>query len=263
MNLFLIFLSFLCTILFFAKIMELFNADSRLASVIHKDHSLLPVINRLGVRLGFGDKTIRNVCEEQGIDLNFFVETINVFHYEAYFPEKRLLDFPVSIVISYLIKTHQYYKDFLIPENDRLIELFLASSSEDNADNQLVRKFYARFKEEFVIHINFEEREMFPFILELNGVVENPELRAQFKQKYPSYSVSSFEKEHSNMDDKMDDLTNIIIKYLPPNYDQNRGNAFLANLFMFEKDMRNHSRVEDHILIPKVKLLEKMLEDYE
>ncbi|MBV5348689.1 hemerythrin domain-containing protein, partial [bacterium] len=83
--------------------------------------------------------------------------------------------------------------------------------------------------------------------------------REQFKLKYPEYSISSFEKEHSNMDDKMDDLTNIIIKYLPPNYDQNRGNAFLANLFLFEKDLKNHSRIEDHILIPKVKQLEKLL----
>jgi regulator of cell morphogenesis and NO signaling len=243
--------------------MELFKATSKLANVIRKDHSLLPVINRLGVRLGFGDKTIQNVCEEKGIDQNFFIETINVFLYEAYFPEKRLLDFPISIVIDYLNKTHSYYKDFLIPECDRLIERFLESSSADNADNQLVRKFYASFKEEFVIHINFEEREMFPFILELNRVVENPELRSEFKRKYPSYSVSGFEKEHSQMDDKMDDLTNIIIKYLPPNYDQNRGNAFLSTLLMFERDMRNHSRVEDHIMMPKVKLLEKMLESYE
>lgn len=243
--------------------MELFNEKSKLASVVHKDHSLLPVINRLGVKLGFGDQTIRNICEEKGIDLNFFVETINVFHYEAYFPEKRLLDFPISMVIDYLIKTHQYYKDYLIPENDRLIELFLASSADENVDNELVRKFYTKFKDEFVIHINFEEREMFPVILELNEAVENPELRAEFKRKHPSFSVSSFEKEHSNMDDKMDDLTNIIIKYLPPNYDQNRGNAFLSNLFMFEKDMKNHSRIEDHILMPKVVQLEKILNGYE
>ncbi|HEY3371023.1 MAG TPA: hemerythrin domain-containing protein [Prolixibacteraceae bacterium] len=239
--------------------MELFNENSKLALVILKDHSLLPVINRLGIKLGFGDETIRNICQEKGIDLNFFVEIINVFHYEAYFPEKRLLDFPVTIVIDYLIKTHQYYKEYLIPENDRLIELFLSANPDESSDNELVRKFYSNFKEEFVIHINFEEREMFPYILELNAVIENPALRDQFKQKYPSFSITSFEKEHSNMDDKMDDLKNIIIKYLPPNYDQNRGNAFLNNLFMFEKDLKNHSRIEDHILIPKVQQLEKLL----
>jgi len=243
--------------------MELFNENSKLASVILKDHSLLPVINRLGIKLGFGDETIKNICVEKGIDLNFFVETINVFHYEAYFPEKRLLDFPISMVIDYLIKTHQYYKNYLIPENDRLMELFLSASPGESTDNELVRKFYTKFKEEFVIHINFEEREMFPYILELNAVIEDFSLRNQFIRKYPSFSITSFEKEHSNMDDKMDDLKNIIIKYLPPNYDQNRGNAFLYNLFMFEKDLKNHSRIEDHIMIPKVKQLEKLLVNHD
>ena len=243
--------------------MELFNENSKLAAVIHKDHSLLPVINRFGIKLGFGDKTIRNICEERGIDLNFFVETINVFHYEAYFPEKRLLDFSVSIVIDYLVKTHQYYVNYLMPENDRLVELFLLSSPNESTENELVRKFYTKFKDEFVIHINFEEREMFPYILKLSEAIANPDLRASFKQNYPGYSIEGFEKEHSNMDDKMDDLKNIIIKYLPPNYDQNRGNAFLSNIFLFERDMKNHSRIEDNILIPKVKQLEKVLLNHE
>ncbi len=243
--------------------MELFNENNKLASVIHKDHSLLPVINRLGIKLGFGDKTIRNICEEKGIDLNFFVETINVFHYEAYFPEKRLLDFSVSMVIEYLLKTHKYYIEYLIPENDRLIELFLAANPAESAENDLVRRFYTKFKDEFVIHMNFEERVMFPYILELNGAILNPDLRDAFIKKYPGYSIEGYEKEHSNMDDKMDDLKNIIIKYLPPNYDQNRGNAFLFNLFMFDKDLKNHSRIEDHILIPKVKQLEKVLMSHE
>ncbi|HZL12345.1 MAG TPA: hemerythrin domain-containing protein [Prolixibacteraceae bacterium] len=243
--------------------MELFNENSKLAAVIHKDHSLLPVINRLGVKLGFGDQSIRNLCEEKGIDLNFFVEIINVFHYEAYFPEKRLLDFPVSMVIDYLVRTHQYYKNYLIPENDRLIELFLSANPDESTENELVRKFYTKFNEEFVIHINFEERAMFPYILELSEAIENPVLRNPFRGKYPGFSITGYEKEHSNMDEKMDDLKNIIIKYLPPNYDQNRGNAFLANLFMFDKDLKNHSRIEDHILIPKVKQLEKVLLNHE
>ncbi|MBC8006198.1 MAG: hemerythrin domain-containing protein [Verrucomicrobia bacterium] len=243
--------------------MELFNENSKLASVILKDHFLLPVINRLGIKLGFGDKTIKDVCEEKGIDINFFVEIINVFHYESYFPEKRLLDFPVTILIDYLLKTHQYYREYLMPENDRLIELFLSANPIESTDNELVRKFYAKFNEEFLIHLSFEEREMFPYILDLHEVIENQDLRDRFNYKYPSFSITSFEKEHSNMDDKMDDLKNIIIKYLPPNYDQNRGNAFLANLFMFEKDLKNHSRIEDHIMIPKVKQLEKLLANHD
>lgn len=239
--------------------MELFNENSKLAEVIHKDPSLLPVINRFGVKLGLGDKSISKICAEYKIDINFFIETINVFHYEGYFPEKRLLDFSVKIVIDYLIKTHQYYLEYLIPENDRLIELFLLSAESESTENELVRKFYSKFKEEFLNHINFEEKEMFPYILELDNAIVNKNTQEFFTQKYNGFSIDGFEKEHSNMDDKMDDLKNIIIKYLPPNYDQNRGNTFLANIFLFEKDLTNHSRIEDNILIPKVKQLEKIV----
>ena len=241
--------------------MELFNENSKLATVIEKDHSLLPVINRLGVRLGFGDKTIRDLCIEKGIDLNFFIETINVFHHESYFPEKRLLDFPVSIVIDYLVKTHQYYKDFLVPENDRLIDLFLLSSKTGNRENELVRKFYINFKERFMSHIDFEERELFPYIIELNAAVENPEFKNRFREKYAHNTISDFEDEHLDIDNQVDDLKNIIVKYLPPNYDQNRVNAFLSNIILFEKDLKNHSRIEDHILMPKMKQLEKLLNE--
>ena len=239
--------------------MELFNENSKLATVIEKDPSLLPVINRLGVRLGFGDRTIREICNEKKIDLNFFVETINVFHYESYFPEKRLIDFSVSMVIDYLIKTHLYYKEFLVPENDRLIELFLSASQTESKENGLIRKFYSSFKNEFIEHINFEEKVLFPYIIELNAAVENQKDIKNFLKKYPENIVFDFEAEHLDIDNKIDDLKNIIIKYLPPNYDQNRGNAFLSNIFLFEKDLKNHSRIEDHILLPKVKQLENLL----
>lgn len=59
------------------------------------------------------------------------------------------------------------------------------------------------------------------------------------------------------MEDKMFDLKNIIIKYLPPNYNLNIGNALLTNLFLFEKDLKNHSRIEDKILFQRVKPIEK------
>jgi regulator of cell morphogenesis and NO signaling len=239
--------------------MELFNENSKLASVIHKDHSLLPVINRLGVKLGFGDRTIREICEAEGIDANFFVEIINVFHYEGYFPEKKLLGLSVASVIDYLKKTHRYYIQYLFPETDRLMQLFLQSCGGQCPENELVRKFYDKFRNECVLHFQTEEVEEFPYILELNEVVGKGEGKSRFFEKYGDFSLRNFEEEHINIDDKIFDLENIIIMYLPPNYDQNVGNTLLANLFQFAKDLKNHSRIEDLILLPKVQQLEDIL----
>ena len=239
--------------------MELFNETNKLASVIHKDHTLLPVINRLGIKLGFGDSTIRQLCLKNNIDVTFFVEIINVFRNENYFSEKKLLDFSVTIVIDYLRKTHKYYLDYVLPEQERLIDLFLLNCQNDCKENELIRKFYTKFRDEFIHHIHVEEQQIFPYILQLNENTLNTLGRDVFLKNYKGFVIKGFEQEHSDMDEKMFDLKNILIKYLPPNYDLNIGNSLLASLFMFEKDMKNHSRIEDKILIPKVRQLEKII----
>ncbi len=38
--------------------------DMKLADVIHHDFSLIPVINRFGIQLGFGDSTIEEICDK-------------------------------------------------------------------------------------------------------------------------------------------------------------------------------------------------------
>jgi regulator of cell morphogenesis and NO signaling len=45
-----------------------------------------------------------------------------------------------------------------------------------------------------------------------------------------------FEKEHTNVDEKFNDLKNLIIKYATPDYDENTCNEFLITLYRFEKD---------------------------
>jgi regulator of cell morphogenesis and NO signaling len=243
--------------------MELFNENNKLVTVIHKDHSLLPVINRLGVRLGFGDKTIRNICDENGIDPVFFVEIINVFHYESYFPEQKLMELSVVHVVDYLVKTHEYYRNYLMPEIDRLLRLFLASCEGQCPESEMIHNFYDRFQRECLAHFNTEEVEEFPFILALNRVIRGEFEKAEFEKQFGQFAMRDFEEDHGTIDDKMFDLENIIIKYLPPTYDQNIGNSLLSNLFLFERDMKNHSRIEDNILLPKVNQLIKALTSYE
>ena len=67
--------------------MALINAECKLCDVILNEPSLIPVINRFGIILGVGDKSIRTVCEEKKLDSEFFVTILNTFINEDYFPE--------------------------------------------------------------------------------------------------------------------------------------------------------------------------------
>ncbi len=237
--------------------MNFFNENSRLAEIINTDHLLLPVMNRLGIKLGFENQTIKQVCKKQNLDLNFFIEIINVFHNENYFPEKKLLDFSVSLVIDYLKETHKYYTEYVISEIDRLIDLLLKNKNNICPEDEIIRKFYRKYKEELIQHIRFEEQQVFPYILTLDSVSHSERDKKDFPNQYKNYSITNFEKEHSNIDEKVLDLKNIIIKYLPPDYNIYIGNTLVSNLILFEKDLKSHTRIEDKILIPKVKNLEK------
>jgi len=54
-------------------------------------------------------------------------------------------------------------------------------------------------------------------------------------------------------------LKNIIIKFLPPVKDMTICNNILIELFRLEKDLNNHARMEDKVLIPKVREMEKAI----
>ena len=63
----------------------------------------------------------------------------------------------------------------------------------------------------------------------------------------------------ANVDIKLNDLKNLIIKYIEPVYNENVCNEFLIAMSDFEKDIKDHARIEDKILVPMVISIEKEL----
>ena len=87
--------------------MPLVYPNMQLSEVVEEHPSLIPVINRFGIRLGLGDKSVKTLCEEHSLDTDFLLTVINTFLNEEYFPEKKLQTFHTSQIIDYLTKTNQ------------------------------------------------------------------------------------------------------------------------------------------------------------
>ena len=49
--------------------MALVTPDTKLCEVIVDEPSVVPVINRFDIVLGVGDRTIKSICKEKGIDM--------------------------------------------------------------------------------------------------------------------------------------------------------------------------------------------------
>jgi regulator of cell morphogenesis and NO signaling len=235
--------------------------EMKMADVIHLNYSLLPVITRFNIELGFGDLSVEEVCKKHDVNLDFFIEITNSFVDDDYIPQKDLNTFPVNLIVQYLQKTHDYYLDEKIPELNEMINEISGSESMDITDNNigLIKNFFKEYKEELEHHIEREEKSVQPYVLRIEQAFLNKDIDSELLRSIKTYSINDFAKEHDNVEEKLYDLKNIIIKYLPPFEDKALCNKILLELFRLEKDLNAHAMLEDKVLIPKVAKMEEVL----
>lgn len=237
-----------------------FTKDIKMADVIHINYMLLTILKRFEIPLGFGDKTIEKVCKNNGVNTEFFLEIINSFHDKSYFPEQNLQTFSVELIVKYLRNTHDYYLLEKMPEIEGYIDELIQHCTAENKPNlSMLKKFFVDYKHELTEHIKREDDDVLPYVLEIEKAYKANTIEKPLYEKIKSYSINDYEDEHDNVEDKLFDLKNIIIKYLPPLKNANLCNTILIELFLLERDLNDHSRIEDTVMVPKVYKMEEAL----
>jgi regulator of cell morphogenesis and NO signaling len=231
--------------------MEIFTRQNKIIDLVENNYHLLPVINRFGIFLGNKDKSLSKICVSLNINIDFALVIINTFHNKEYFPETELKAFSPLLIIDYLIKTHSHYTDVVLPKLESLLKQLIQSNKTDIHQLDIIEQFYIKYKDELLSHIKEEEELVFPYITRL---VNKDSIDSK-------YTIRTFEKEHSDVDVKLNDLKNLIIKYIEPVYDNNICNEFLITLYRFQNDIIDHARIEDKILIPQVVEIENKLSE--
>ncbi len=224
--------------------MALINSELILSEVIIDEPSLIPVINRFGIKLGLGDKKIREICESKSLDTDFFVAIINTFIHDNYFPETKFRTFNISQIIDYLTKTNNSYERFLLPNIESHLNFFIERSDPSNASLTVIRKFFSVFKKELTEKINNDKKELFPSI---KAMLENCDCEELY--------IDSVFEENESLEEKLRDIKNLIIIHLNGEYDQNLCYAVLVSICNLEKDINQHNRIRNKILMPLVEAL--------
>lgn len=235
-----------------------FTKKSKMADLILQDYHLIPIIGRFGIDYGFGNKTVKDVCDEIELNVWFFLEIINSFHNHDYFPKKELQNFDAKLIIDYLSNTHRYYTEQKIPDIQGIINDMETKVSKQNYPNiKLLNGFFKEYKNELKKHLDDEEKNVFPYVLELEKSLHLNIVDDALYKKVKHEPIEKFEDTHENMEVKLSDLKNLIIRHLPPVLCKELCQKLLMELFRLETDLDNHSRIEDKVLVPKVRLLEE------
>ena len=234
----------------------LITKDNKMGDIILHDHQLLAVLNRFDIKLGFKEKTVEEVCLIHDINTDFFLEIANAFHDNNFFTEKKLKSFSLKLIIEYLRKSHDFYIDKKIPEIEGLINT-LKYNNDNEKFSAIVKKFFKEYVDELESHIKREEVSVYPYVVEIEKAVLTKTISTELFNKIKEHSIIRYKDEHDNIEEKLFDLKNIIIKYLPPPENSDVCNTILAKLFRLEEDLNDHSKIENKVMIPSAYEMEK------
>lgn len=233
--------------------MSLVYPNIQLSEVVEENPSLIPVINRFGIRLGLGDKTVKTICEEHSLDTDFLLVVINTFLNEEYFPEKKLQTFHTSQIIDYLTKTNQYYLRYQLPNIERHLSSFISMSATGNNTLTLIGKFFASFKEELTARIVNDDKQWFPYCLTLSEKLADNQ---QPEQNH--LQLSTAQPPEDRIEALLGDLKSIMVKHLSGEYNENLCYAVIFSINSLEKDIKQHNRIRYRILTPMVAAMEQL-----
>ena len=219
-----------------------YKSTDLMRDMVSENSSLIPVLGRFGIPLGFADKTVGEVCRAQDVDQDTFLAVVNFTSGKEYGTDGISL----PTLMEYLRQAHTYFLEFNLPAIRRRLLEAVDCSGEDGIGLMILR-FYDGYVSEVRRHMEYENDTVFVYVEQmLSGILDR------------EYSISNFEGTHSPIGSKLKELKDVIIRYYPEknNY---LLNEVLLDIIRCEEDLSSHCRVEDKIFVPAVKLAEQQL----
>lgn len=221
-----------------------YRETDKMSDLICENYPMLLVLSRFGIALGFGEKNIGEVCRANNVNTCTFLAIVNFLSEEDTTAVPAVATcLSLDSLISYLHNSHDYFLKFKLPQIR--VKLMEAISNSTDDVTFVIRRFFDEYVEEVNKHMLYEEKTVFPYVKALLA-----------GEKGLKYNISIFMKRHDQIELKIAELKNILIKYYP-GATNNMLNSVLYDIFVTEEDLASHNRIEDSLFIPAIMELEK------
>ena len=225
---------------------DILTAGMKMADLMNRDFTLSGVLERMGLSFGFGDETVGEVCSRAGVNTDTFLLICRVYLSEDYAPSRDVLEhIDLRDVLRYLRLSHTYYEGFAVKNLSESLDALMAPCGDTH--KMIIARFFSDYTQELSRHFEYEETVVFPYV---EAMLD--------KDVKDDFSIGQYERHHTDVQEKLDDLKKLIMTYLPRQCDRRLMHGVLSEIFALETDLRKHTMIEDGILIPAVNHLEDL-----
>lgn len=226
------------------------NADTQMARLIADNYLLLTVMSRFGIRVGFGEKSVREVCGQAGVDTETFLDIAAYIAdrrlpAKSHFSSQELVD-RVRSMLLFLRQSHEYILDYLMPAiRNKLLRGINLSTADVSF---LILKFFDDYCGQVRTHMEGEEQTVFAYV------------EALLSGRRPTdYSVETYSASHHEVSSSLTELKRLILRYCPATADVNLLNDALYDIYRCEEELESHCAIEDDLFVPVVKQLQNSI----
>lgn len=216
----------------------IFTSRMKMADMIASNYDLILMLPRFGIPLGFGEKSVKEVCRERGVDENFFLTVCNIYSFDDYRPDdEEVAAINHRLVVEHLQASHRYYIEERLPHMQHHLD-HVAESAGDQS-SAVLKKYFADYCREVRDHVRREERNL---ISMLDTLSDGEPLSKAVTDHYV--------KSHDNIKDKLSDLTQIIYKYIPGERLNEEMMELVFDIMQLSRDLEKHAMIEELLLMP-------------
>ena len=210
----------------------------KMADMIATNYDLILMLPRFGIPLGFGDKSVKEVCRQNGVDEEFFLTVCNIYSFDDFRPdEEDVARIDNRLVIEHLQAAHRYYINERLPHLEHHLEHITAGVGQQSA--AILQKYFADYCKEVRDHVRREEKNLSQMHQSLR---EGEPLSKALGEHY--------QKSHDNIKDKLSDLTQIIVKYIPGERLNEEMMELVFDIMQLSRDLEKHAVIEELLLMP-------------
>ena len=210
----------------------LFTGRMKMADMIASNYDLILMLPRFGIHLGFGEKTVKEVCRDYGIDDHFFLTVCNIYTFDDYRPDdEEAARIDNRLVAEHLSASHRYYLEERLPHLQQHLDHITENAGQSG---EILRKYYADYCREVREHVRREEKN-------LDQILGNSATQTH----------SHYMQSHDNIRDKLNDLTQIIYKYLPGERLTEEMMELVFDILQLSRDLEKHAMIEELLLVPQ------------
>ena len=110
-----------------------YTASDRMSDLVCGNYHILLIMSRFGIALGFGDRTVDEVCCQSGVDTATFLAVVNLLYDEGT-TTVDCRNVSLEAFLRYLHNSHDYFLQYRLPDIRRKLSEAVACGCDGIAE---------------------------------------------------------------------------------------------------------------------------------